>query len=116
MQISQKEAQEKASIYQENPIIPYWIQKRFPGWTHFEVRAYHKRVGFSKRTCNGKKRRTRSRRVAGYIFLYLAKENGQIHPKPVKKIYLEGKTRREFAACARGLTMNMDNSLVHAFS
>ena len=116
MQVSRKKAIQRANIYQERPLIPKWVQERFPGWTHFEIRAYHQRLKFTKKTADGKKKRTRSRRVIGYIFLHLAKENGYVKPRPVKNIFIKNMTRRDFAAYARGLTINMDNSLIHAFN
>jgi hypothetical protein len=112
---SRNEARNKASVYAEKPLIPKLIQSRFPGWTHFEIRAFHKRITPSQNTIDGKKRRARSRYVTGYIFLHLAREDGHVHPKPVKSIFKEKMTRRDFAAYARELTMDMDNSLTHVF-
>ncbi|MFA5986763.1 MAG: hypothetical protein WC819_05445 [Parcubacteria group bacterium] len=112
MTLLRKEALEKACVYAECPIIPTEIVSRFPKWTHFQICAYHKRV--KKQSTKGKL--ITSRRVLGFVFIFLARENGIVHAKPVRTIEIKRMTRRNFASYVRGLTTNMDNSLVRAFN
>jgi hypothetical protein len=111
-QATVQEALKKACIYEKKPKIPPKVATEFKPWTHCEIRAYHQRIRCKK--ANGKPKRTR--RVRGFLFIFLMHSSGDITGKPIRIIHKEGLTRREFVCYARKLTDNTNQSLLHVLA
>ncbi len=118
MALSRKDAFKKATIHTTHPSLPPEVRGKFPGWTHCEIRSYHRNISCHK-TIRGKNVQKKSQRVEGYIFIHLARRNGTVRRAPTKKIRVassEKMTRRDFVDYARALRKNRNNFLAHALS
>lgn len=103
-------ALQKATAHKTRPEIPSSLTKNFGRWTHCEVRTYHQRPVY--KTPKGKKKK--SRRVTGFIFIFLTNGSGATTRKPIRIMRKSNMTRRNFADYARKLTGNIDQALFHA--
>ncbi|XLQ20684.1 MAG: hypothetical protein ACKUBY_02815 [Candidatus Moraniibacteriota bacterium] len=103
-------ALQKAAIHRVKPEIPKELAQNFNQWTHCEIRSYHQRYMYKK--SNGKSKRTR--RVTGFIFIFLTNQSGDTHHKALRVIHKSNMTRRDFTSYAQGLTQNIGQSLFHA--
>ncbi len=107
-----QEALQKACIYKKKPQIPKKIAEQFKGCTHCEIRAYHQRIRHKKKGGKTKK----SRRVHGFIFIFLVLDSGDVIDRPVRILHKNNLTRRNFVTFAQKLTDNTDQVLLHALS